>query len=426
MLKILFDATMLQIGFEKTSARSGLYFVAFNVLKELTKTQNVTLSCTEKDKEIIEKVVKKYLPDFDFEFFVWDKKNPIVKSYENYKFRRTKARDNKKYFKKFIYQILSGFLSPFVKLIQKNKYKNFDVYFSPVHCIPQEVENASNLDRYLILYDLIPVLFPEFYPHHDKNSWHARLLNSLNSKDYYFPISECTKRDFLTHFSIINPDHVNSILLASDEHFKPQTLERIREVKGKYNIPENAKYVFSLCTLEPRKNLIRAVKTFIHFLQKNNIEDLYFVLGGGSWENFLFELEKEFSNFDNYKDKILRAGYVEDEDLPALYSGAEWFVYTSMYEGFGLPPLEAMSCACPVVVSNSSSLPEVVEDTAVMVDWNSDEQHVEAYEKYYFNSKLREENRKRGFERSKEFSWGKTVKNIVDIMYKNEEKRRKL
>ena len=177
----------------------------------------------------------------------------------------------------------------------------------------------------------------------------------------------------------------------------------------KYNLPQDKKYIFSLCTLEPRKNLIRAVKCFIEFINKNNIDDLVFILGGGSWKGFIKQLEQEVPEFDKYRDKIIKAGYIDDEDLSPLYSGAEWFVYTSQYEGFGLPPLEAMSCGCPVITSNNSSLPEVVGDAGIMIDWDSDEQHIKAYENYYFNASLRKQNSQNGINRAKTFSWAKCV-----------------
>ncbi|MFQ6704222.1 MAG: glycosyltransferase family 4 protein, partial [Alphaproteobacteria bacterium] len=194
--------------------------------------------------------------------------------------------------------------------------------------------------------------------------------------------------------------------------------KKIKIVLKKYNIPTDKKYVFSLCTLEPRKNLIRAVKTFIEFIKKNKIDDMVFVLGGAHWDKFIIKLEKEIQDFGNYKDKIIRAGYIDDEDLAALYSSAEWFVYTSQYEGFGLPPLEAMKCGCPVITSNNSSLPEVVGDAGIMIDWDSDEQHIAAYEKYYFDKKYRDSMAKKGLERSKQFSWDKTVDIIINDINK--------
>lgn len=145
------------------------------------------------------------------------------------------------------------------------------------------------------------------------------------------------------------------------------------------------------------------------------------MLGGGHWDEFIGKLEAQIDGLGNYKDKIIRAGYIDDADLAALYSGAEWFVYTSQYEGFGLPPLEAMQCGCPVITSNNSSLPEVVGDAGIMIDWDSDDQHIAAYENYYNNPKLREDMRARGLARAKQFSWDKTADLIINTILGNAE-----
>ena len=189
-------------------------------------------------------------------------------------------------------------------------------------------------------------------------------------------------------------------------------------MRKKYHIPADKKYLFSLCSLEPRKNLIRSVRTFIKFIQKNKIDDLVFVLGGSSWGGFIERFDNEVPEYAEYKNKIIRAGYVDDEDMNALYSNAEWFVYTSQYEGFGMPPLEAMSCGCPVITSNNSSLPEVVGDAGIMIDYDSDEQHIEAYEKYYFDEKLRKKMAEKGLKRSKLFSWDKAAAIMAECFKK--------
>ena len=121
---------------------------------------------------------------------------------------------------------------------------------------------------------------------------------------------------------------------------------------------------------------------------------------------------------EKYKDKIIKAGYIDDEDLPALYSGAEFFIYTSEYEGFGLPPLEAMKCGMTVITSNNSSLPEVVGDAAIKIDFDSIEQHINAYEKLYFNNDLRTFYQQKAIQQAAKFSWDKTV-NIMVKTIKN-------
>ena len=219
----------------------------------------------------------------------------------------------------------------------------------------------------------------------------------------------------------MNPDDITVIPLAANDNFyHEKDTKKIKAVRTKYNIPADKKYVFSLCTLEPRKNLIRAVKTFIEFIKKNKIDDMVFVLGGAHWDEFIGKLESEIDDLGKYKDKIIRAGYIDDADLAALYSGAEWFVYTSQYEGFGLPPLEAMQCGCPVITSNTSSLPEVVGDAGIMIDWDNDEQHIAAYEKYYFDDKYRNDMAKSGLKHAKDFSWKHTVDIIINQMQKDE------
>lgn len=154
----------------------------------------------------------------------------------------------------------------------------------------------------------------------------------------------------------------------------------------------------------------------MEFVRKNQIEDMVFVLGGGAWKDFIVQFEKELGTLP--ENLIYRAGYVAEEDLPALYSGAEWFVYTSQYEGFGLPPLEAMQCGCPVITSNNSSLPEVVGDAGIMIDFDSDGQHVKAYETYYYDETYRQEMAEKGLERAKLFSWEKTADIILGQMQK--------
>ena len=298
-------------------------------------------------------------------------------------------------------------------------YIKFNSYLSPAHAIPNEIKKLKIGKKYTILYDLMPVLYSEYYP--DSNNemfWHNVLINSLNSKDYYFAISEYTRRDFLKHYTKLDANKVFTTLLASNESFK-KVDKNLSSIKQKYNIPQDKKYIFSLCTLEPRKNLIRAVKTFIDFIKKNDIDDMVFVLGGGQWDFFIEKLDKEIEDLGMYKDKVIKAGYIDDKDLPALYTSAEWFVYTSQYEGFGLPPLEAMSCGCPVITSNNSSLPEVVGDAGIMIDWDSDEQHIKAYEKYYFEEAYRNEMAHKGLERSTHFSWEKCVTEMVNSMKGN-------
>ena len=279
----------------------------------------------------------------------------------------------------------------------------------------------KNIKRFLFLHDVIPLILEDLYNEINLSSeWFRRLLKSLNSDDYYFSNSQSTKNDFIKYAPALTPEKISVAYLGANENFyKVTDDEKIRSIKEKYNIPQDKKYIFSLCSLEPRKNLIFAVKNFIEFIKKNNIEDFVFVLGGGQVKQFQPKLEKEISNLKEFKNKILKIGYVADEDLSALYSGAEIFVYPSIYEGFGMPVLEAMQCGCPVIPSNVSSLPEVIGSAGIQINPENDNELIKAYEKMYFDKNFKEECARESLKRASQFSWEKCVNIITDEIEKS-------
>ena len=225
--------------------------------------------------------------------------------------------------------------------------------------------------------------------------------NTINENDFYLTNSECTRRDILNYFNL-EEANIKTTLLGVDESFRPTEVEKTE------------KYVFSLCTLGKRKNLIFAIKNFFKFIEKNKIKDLKLVLAGGIWDRFKNELAKAIGNFDQSKIEVL--GYVKDEDLPKFYSNAMMFIYPSLYEGFGLPVLEAMKCGCPVITSNCSSLPEVIGDAGIQIDPNDDEALINAYEKMYYDKFYRELSIERGLIRAKNFSWEKCADSIINFI----------
>lgn len=168
----------------------------------------------------------------------------------------------------------------------------------------------------------------------------------------------------------------------------------------------------SLNTLEPRKNLGHLIQCFRKLVYQEKINDLYLVLAGGKgWlYNKLFE---EIYRCEALKDRVIVTGYVADEDLAALYSDALAFVYTSFYEGFGLPPLEAMQCGVPVITSNTSSLPEVVGDAGIMVAPTDADMLCHSMLALYTKSSLREAMSLKSLERAKQFSWEKCTQETL-------------
>ncbi len=375
-LNILIDGRTLKWGLSK-GTRNGIFFVTKNVFQELTQRNNVNIHM--------------FLPCEDANL-----SDQLIS--------------------------LIGAKSMSV-VTDRDDMSSIDAFLSPLEKIPDCVKQYPNISNYTILYDVTPLIFPMYFKS-GSTGWFEQLVASLNLQDFYFSISDYTKSDFLRYCPNLDSDKITTIPLSTNLPYKPNTkAKQLAAVCKKYNIPTDKKYLFSLCSLEPRKNLIRAVKTFLDFIKKNKINDLVYVLGGGAWSGFVEKLEKEVPDYQKYSDKIIRAGYVDDADLEILYSNALWFVYTSQYEGFGMPPLEAMSCGCPVITSNNTSLPEVVGGAGQMIDWDSDEQHVASYEKYYFDEKYRKSMAKKGLARSKKFSWKSAVDIILNKM--NEIEKRK-
>lgn len=232
----------------------------------------------------------------------------------------------------------------------------------------------------------------------------AKLLSAINNTQHYFANSLNTKRDFLYALPGLQEDRISIVPLAASKKFSPCCdKNKLSDIRRKYNIPENASYIFSLCTLEPRKNLIFAVKAFAEFTALRQTENLYFVLGGASWKTFVPFLQREIGNLKDCKRFIILTGYVDDDDLAALYSDAFCFVYPSLYEGFGLPPLEAMQCGCPVIASDTSSLPEVIGDAGIMIDPRNEKSLVKAFTDLFDNPQLRQRLVQQSLRRARQF-----------------------
>lgn len=427
-LKLLYDASFMSFLLDKSAKRSGIFFAAYNIYRELLKKDDIelTIYCNYRRYWYLKDVLAncKELGNNEQIKVICDT-NSLLSfcSYLNYiSQKRADKKDNfAKKVARFITYRAFKIYDKFATYDRsfETKIKNFDVCLSPFGVFPMEIRKNKKLKRFLFLHDAIPIIMKNLYGEECFNDfkWFYDIVETINKQDYYFADSISTRNDFIKYVPNINPENIEVTYLGANENFyHEENIEKINKVKAKYNIPLDKKYNFSLCSLEPRKNLIFAIKNFIEFIKKNNIDDFVFVLGGGHWDKFLALLEKEINDLDDYKDKILKIGYVDDEDLAALFSGAEMFVYPSVYEGFGMPVLEAMQCGCPVITSNVSSLPEVIGDAGIQIDPYKNEELVEAYEKMYFDENFRKECSQKGLERAKNFSWEKCVNKVLAVI----------
>ena len=220
------------------------------------------------------------------------------------------------------------------------------------------VAGNRRIAKVITIYDLIAARHPEYYPQ-DAAEQFAHQLSLLDSSHWIICASEHT-RDQLCEDTSVDRDRIAVVNWAADATLFYQCSDpvKMRVVREKYALPSMS-YLLSVCTLEPRKNVPLLLESFVRMVRDEKIDDLALVLtGGGGWVPEVMEsIDKIISRNRWLAGKICVTGFVADEDLAPLYSGAIGFVYPSIIEGFGLPPLEALQCGVPVITSNTSSLP---------------------------------------------------------------------
>lgn len=293
-------------------------------------------------------------------------------------------------------------------------FKGADIFHSFYYPINNEIRKYTNLKKVVTVHDLIPILFPEL---HFNSSLIQNVIASIGKDGYAICVSENTKKDLLNYAPHLSPDRVFVNLLAASKSlfYVCQNEAKFNSIKRKYKLPE--KYFLSVGTLEPRKNVDLVIRAFLKVVKENAIDDLGLVLvGAKGWDyDKIFD---EYNNAQELRDRIVITGRVPDEDLASLYSHAHSFYYMSFYEGFGLPPLEAMQCGVATVTSNTSSLPEVVGDAGITLDPKDEESLSKIMLDLYQDDSLRGEFAKKGLNRSALFSWEKSADELVTIYQK--------
>ena len=268
------------------------------------------------------------------------------------------------------------------------------------------------LKLFLTVYDLIAILHPEWFDGSLARRMRAA-LDTLTPDMWALCISRATRDDLLNHRPDLDPERVVVTHLAASGAFRPCADPTIRQaLRSKYGIPRDVPYFLTLNTLEPRKNLDAVVEAFHRLTEQPGLPDLHLVLAGGQGWKF-DRVMKLIEARPALRTRIVLTGFVHDDDLPALYSGAVGFVYPSLYEGFGLPPLEAMQCGVPVITSNISSLPEVVGDAGIMVAPCDLDAIAQAMLNLCANEGLRQSLSTAGLNRARQFSWAKCAAETI-------------
>lgn len=267
----------------------------------------------------------------------------------------------------------------------------------------------SRVKKIWLIHDLVWKLYPETT---DINGFLKKRLIVRNMKraDLLLSVSESTRRD-LRDLLKIRTEIVTLHNAADPSLFYRAGEQAVRRVKKRYGITK--KYILSVGTLEPRKNLSALLDAYERINDRDGHQLV--LVGMSGWKNTaLFGwIEK-----NDARQNIIVTGYVPAEDLAPLYTGAGVFAFPTLYEGFGMPVLEAMQCGCPVVSSTSSSIPEVAGDACVLVDPLDVGALARALERVLADKKLRSSMSRKGLARSKMFSWEKSAARLLDILQK--------
>ncbi len=291
------------------------------------------------------------------------------------------------------------------------------IWFSPFLAIKNKLNIFHSLDFLgpvwkkdfkviQTIHDIIPLIFSKEASY--KSLFMCKYIMPLMFKtgDIIITFSDNTKNDLLKNYNI-KPDKIKVIPLAGRDEFKQQIPEtEIIRVKQKYSITK--KYFIFTGTLEPKKNVIRIAKAFL--IMKKKYDDFCLVFAGAKgWRvDELYEIAKQ-------EKDIIFTGFVPDEDLIPLVKGAYCFLFPSIYEGFGLPVLDAFNAGIPLITSNTSSIPEIAGDAAILVDPYSIEELHKAMLIMIEKQEKRNEFIEKGKKQAEKFSWDKTVDEIIRI-----------
>ncbi len=274
-----------------------------------------------------------------------------------------------------------------------------DVFFSP-HFLSASL--SPDCKRITTFHDLSYVCFKEFFSWR-RNLWHKFQMQSLggpNLSDKIIAVSQSTQKDLIEKYDFYS-DRIRMIHSGiSVLMFRPSE-EELKLFRRENNLPGN--FILFLGKLEPRKNIAGLIKAFNVLKSSNKFEDLNLVIVGSP--GWLYKNIYREAELSPYKNGIIFKNYIKDEDRKFYYSLASVFVYPSFFEGFGFPPLEAMTCGTPVVTSFNSSLPEVVGNAGILVDPNSAVDISNGIRAIIEDEVLRGSLVERGYKRVKMFDW---------------------
>lgn len=281
-----------------------------------------------------------------------------------------------------------------------------DVFFSPNHYAPR----VSPVPTVVSIMDLSYIYFPDMFNSSDLYQLRNWTRYSVKKASKILTISQASKNDIITEYKKISDDIV--VTYPGIKVFDTEKDQNMTDLQKKNHI--NGKYILFVGTLQPRKNIVRLFEAFKILREKEKFSDYRLVVVGK--KGWLYENIIQAPQLLGIENSVQILNFVPDEDMPSLYKNAECFVLPSLYEGFGLPVLEAMRYGCPVVTSNVSSLPEAGGTAALYFDPTDVGDMAGIIEKVLSDKALTKDMVQKGYAQVKKFSWEKTARETLEVL----------
>lgn len=308
---------------------------------------------------------------------------------------------NSKKYRKLIYRF---FLEQLYIPYLVHKYK-----INVIHSLHYSFPVMAKARKIVTVCDMIFFKYPEL--HIKSKIIYFRFFIWLTSlfADKVICISKSTQQDYLAHFKV-SPELTTVIELGKDNSYHPDVnREEVNRVLNKYSI--DGDYILFIGTIEPRKNVSNLILAYERLIAEGFCHRLV-IVGKKGWH---YDAVFSLANERGINDKIIFTGFIEETEKPYFLAGASVFVYPSLYEGFGIPVLEALACGTPTITSNISSMPEVAGDAALLIKPESPEEIYNAIKKILLDPNLRSDLKARSLRQASNFSWEKTANMTIDV-----------
>src|SRR5499426_1250684 len=295
-------------------------------------------------------------------------------------------------------------LPPPTPLVRVPVYLTYELFRRPVDVLHVQYTAPPfcRMPVVVTIHDLAFERMPETFTRRGSFQLKLTVRRTAKKAARIATVSEYSRQDLLSVYKL-PPENVVVTYNGVESHFTPRPLTptETEEIRGRFGIARD--FLLAVGSLQPRKNLVRLIRAYAKLRnERADFTPQLVIVGRRLW--LTHEIFDEVKRH-RWADDVILTGYVADADLPALYRAAKAFVYPSLFEGFGLPPLEAMACGTPVVTSDISSLPEIAGDAALLIDPNDERALANALIEIMNNDRLRAELRVKGIAQAKKFTW---------------------